>query len=551
MCKLRLFWILLFFTSNYIFGQINYNYQSPLDLPLVLAANFGELRPHHFHMGLDFKTNMKEGYPIRSIQKGYVSRIKISRSGYGKVVYVNHENGHTSVYGHCSSFKGQIDSLVRQIQEREQNAEIEIFLKKGEIEVKRGQIIALSGNTGGSSGPHLHFELRESESEIGLNPLLYGFHIADHKAPEIRSVKVSALDSNGFTVPGKSKVVGVKKLKDGNFGLAEPLILTSDYCIEKGGIGFSFEVIDRFDDAPNNCGLYASELKVGQEIVFTSKIDKIPFDESRHINCHKDHGEFLKGKDFHRSFKTSENPLGIYTDKNNGIISIQPGSKFNISYSAWDVKKNRSVIQFEVKIADGPINKTNLFPSKSYFLPKEKIDLTNGTVFISAEPKTIYEPLKKSYSLEPPYYFGDNKIPVQKELEIQIPADSKDQYYLEILDEKGRPKSITTEFRNGYLVAHPKNLGPFTIKTDSVPPMITPIDLSSNIFKWKIKENETDLADYDLFIGGKWILLEYESKADLLFASKPKNMKGEHELLLIATDKVGNKTEWRKTIFFQ
>ena len=275
----RAAYFLILFSSISVLGQGNFNYQSPLDIQMVLAANFGELRPHHFHMGLDFKTNSKEGYVIRSIQDGFVSRVKISRSGYGKVVYVEHNNGHTSVYAHCSSFKGQIDSLVKAVQAREQNAEIEIYLKKDEIKVKRGQTIALSGNTGGSTGPHLHFELRETATETGLNPLLYGFHISDHRAPEIRGVKISALDSSGFTIPGKTIISAVKKTKDGYLEPISPIILPSDFCSKSGGIGFAFEVIDRFDDALNNCGLFASELMVNNEMVFTTKIDKIPFDE--------------------------------------------------------------------------------------------------------------------------------------------------------------------------------------------------------------------------------------------------------------------------------
>lgn len=547
----RAAYFLILFSSISVLGQGDFNYQSPLDIPLVLAANFGELRPHHFHMGLDFKTNSKEGYVIRSIQDGFVSRVKISRSGYGKVVYVEHNNGHTSVYAHCSSFKGQIDSLVKAVQAREQNAEIEIYLKKDEIKVKRGQIIALSGNTGGSTGPHLHFELRETATETGLNPLLYGFHISDHRAPEIKGVKISALDSSGFTIPGKTIISAVKKTKDGYLEPISPIILPSDFCSKSGGIGFAFEVIDRFDDALNNCGLFASELMVNNEMVFTTKIDKIPFDESRHINCHKDHNEFLKGKDYHRCYKTMENPLGMYDHSNRGIVHVVPGEKYAVNFKTWDVKNNSTFLRMTIAIAEGDFGRENNFPPSEYFLPNEKMDLTNGTVFISSEANTLYEPLKKEYSLLPPYTLGQNRIPIQKNLRVQIPTERTSNQYLEILDEKGRSKSIFAEHIEGALITRPKNLGKFTVKTDTIPPVVFPLDLTSNTLKWKVKESETELYDYDLFIDDQWILLEYESKSDLLFALKPKGISGDRIVRIVVSDTCNNSTEWVQKISFK
>jgi hypothetical protein len=544
-CKTTI--ILVFLLVNNSFGQQNYNYQSPLDIPLVLAANFGELRPHHFHMGLDFKTNSKEGYAIRSIQKGYVSRVCVSRSGYGKVVYIDHENGQTSVYAHCSAFKGQIDSLVKRIQEREQNAEVDVYLKKGELNINRGQIIALSGNTGGSSGPHLHFELRNTATEEGLNPLLYGFNIADHKAPEMKGIKVVAVDSNGFVLAGKSLILAVKKSSEGQYIATGPLIIPANFCSKGGGIGFAFEVIDRFDDAPNSCGLYASELAVNGKIIFKTKIDKIPFEESRYINCHMDHTEFIKGKDYHRSFKSIENPLNLYADENQGIIRVKPGDAVKIGFTAWDVKKNKSILNFDVQVEKGTIAASTDFSPSDYFLPSEAIDVNNGKVFFHAEPHTIYEPLKKQYSLQPPYSLGDNRIPIQKEVQIQIPIAGPKQY-LEIYDEKGRATFTSVDYINGSMIARPKNLGLYTLKTDSIPPTIKPLDLQSNRMKWFVKDDQTDLLDYDLFIDGNWVLLEYEKKGNYVFYDRNKNLKGEHTFKLILIDRCGNKQEWLSKI---
>ena len=190
------------------------DYHSPLGIPLVLSSNFGELRPNHFHMGLDFKTNGREGYNLYCIEDGYVSRIKVSPYGYGQVVYIDHpEDGITSVYAHCSEFKGQLDSIVKAHQQEEQDFAIEIFPKPNEIRLKRGEVFAISGNSGGSSGPHLHFEIRDTKTEAALNPLNFGFDIADHKAPEIRGLKVYSITEDGYRYPGKSLVKTAAKGK--------------------------------------------------------------------------------------------------------------------------------------------------------------------------------------------------------------------------------------------------------------------------------------------------------------------------------------------------
>ena len=161
-------------------------FRSPLDVSSELTAGFGEIRPNHFHMGLDFRTSGREGLSIRAIELGYIARIVVSPQGYGKVLYVNHPNGITSVYAHCSAFNSRIDSLVTAIQLRYKANEIDVRLAPNDIPVTRGELIALSGNTGNSSGPHLHFELRDTESQDALNPLTHGFYVADHQAPKIQ-----------------------------------------------------------------------------------------------------------------------------------------------------------------------------------------------------------------------------------------------------------------------------------------------------------------------------------------------------------------------------
>jgi len=315
MKQLLLFSSFLFSIQSLIFAQTkgDQDYHSPLGIPLVLASNFGELRPNHFHMGLDFKTNSKIGYKLYSIEEGYVSRIKVSPYGYGNVIYIDHPNGITSVYGHCSEFKGEIDSIVRAKQEKEQDFAVEVFPGKGVIKVTKGQVIGLSGNSGGSTGPHLHFEVRDTETEHALNPLIFGFDLADSKPPTIRGVKVYGLTKDGYRYPNKATSKIVVKGKYGYYIGNNEVNIPANYCTETGGIGIALDVIDKLDGAGNNCGLYGSYLIVNNDTVFGQKTDRVPFESTRYVNSHKDYEAYQTlSKKYHKCFRTRENDLPIY-----------------------------------------------------------------------------------------------------------------------------------------------------------------------------------------------------------------------------------------------
>ena len=209
--------LFILFSSN-LFGQnIKHDstYHSPLGIPLKIIGNYGDLRPNHFHMGLDISTNGVEKIPIHSISDGFVSRIKISPSGYGLVLYIDHPNGITSVYAHCSEFAPEILNVFLPLQEKLQLNDINIILKPTDIPVSKGQQIALSGNSGSSSGPHLHFELRDTKTEDALNPFLNGFSLEENFHPIINSLKIYAVDEKGYQVTGKALKINVLKGSNG------------------------------------------------------------------------------------------------------------------------------------------------------------------------------------------------------------------------------------------------------------------------------------------------------------------------------------------------
>lgn len=536
-----------------------HNYHSPLGIPLILASNFGELRPNHFHMGLDFKTNGRIGYKIYSIEDGFVSRIKISPYGYGKVIYVDHPNGVTSVYAHCSEFKGEIGELIKKTQLNEQNFAIEIFPNKNQLKVLRGQVIAISGNTGGSSAPHLHFELRDTETEQALNPLMYGFDIADHKKPEIRHIKVYGLTKDGYRYPNKSKTNTVHRGKTSFYISENKLIVPSNFLSKSGGLGFSFDVIDRFDGAGNKCGLYASYLIIDKDTVFGQKINRVPFESTRYVNSHKDYYEYahLKRK-FHKSFRTKENTLPIYTEENLGVFKTIPGAKHQVEYIAFDAKGNKSTLKFELIIQNGAINKLDKIATDStYLIPSSTMVIKKNNIEVEFGRTSTYEPIQIN-ALKINKTIGNPEVPVHKAYKIKVWGNFIDHnYYMDIVTAKNKHRKIPTLYDDSLLIFESKYFGTYTIKKDSISPNVSPLNfknsttqLNGRTLKWKIYDAQTSISDYDLFVNDKWVLLEYDSKRSTIIYTRDASFTGEKELRLIVIDSCGNERVWIKKIRF-
>lgn len=538
-------------------------YYPPMNIPLTLAANFGELRPNHFHMGVDFKTNGVEGLPLYAIESGYVSRIKVSPYGYGKVIYIDHPNGVTSVYAHCSGFKGKIDSLVRTVQQQIQSSEIDVYFSPTDLPVKRGEVIALSGNTGHSSAPHLHFELRDTKTEDALNPLLNGFPIADHKEPEIRGMKVYGLNEDGYQIPGRSKYFKVAKGTGGCRVPGDVVKVPANFCSDKGGIGFSFDVIDFFDASMNVCGLYGSTLKKNEmDTIFCQRIDQISFDHSRYINSHKDYHEYKEAKrKLHKSFKTAQNPLDIYPSDELGIISAKPGDLLSLYYTVFDVKNNSTKLQFTVSIEQGSMDqRKDLFPSRTFFHPDSAYHYVTDQVEFHCEKGTFYEPTRKDLSLKGTYSFGDPREPIQKPLTVKLkfPGKIKDpsKCYIAVTSNGGRTHSIDSEVEGDWIKGSSMELGSFRVRQDTIAPSLQPSNFKgTNVagkakLTWKVSEYQTDVTDYDLYIDGKWQVLEYETKGDVFIFTKPSGLKGTYKVELVVRDTCGNERTWSSELTF-
>lgn len=525
-------------------------YHSPLPIPLILAGNFGELRPNHFHMGVDFKTQGREGFALSSIEEGFISRVKVSTFGYGKAVYIDHPNGVTSVYAHCSKFLGKLDSLVKLEQYRTENFEVELFFGPTDLPVKRGEVFALSGNTGGSTAPHLHFEVRDTKSEKAKNPLVHAFRLADNRAPELRKLKAFAVNEQGYLVPGKSIERAVSAVKNTYSIVGDTLRVPASFCSNFGGVGLAVDMIDRLDGAANPCGVYGTYLIVDGDTIFGHKMDAISFDHSRYINSHRDLSAM--SNQFHKSFRNSSNPLEIYIKNGLGVIHLEPGVPKKVQFVAYDLMGNTSQLNFVLVANLGEISEDFNPSTEKYWYPENEYIRKTKTWELVADSFSIYEPYALSNSSTA--HVCDVHTAMQKRVTIRMKLENPtlpiEKYFISVSTKAGGRKPLPTIYKDGWLEAKSNNAGTFTIQSDEIPPVIKPITASTiiktNVVKFSVKDALSGLADCDLYINGAWHLLEYEYKGNYVFFEMPAIENGRHTFKIVAKDACGNSSVWEQ-----
>lgn len=566
------YFLLLFFISiisSSIVGQVPYeetNFRAPLNIPLVLAGNFAELRSNHFHTGLDIKTNHSQGYRIYAIDSGYVSRINISHWGYGKAIYVTHPNGYTSVYAHLRNFPKKIESFLRKKQFELESETIDIQLQPADLPVARGERIAFSGSSGSSSAPHLHFEIRETVTEYPVNPLLFNFEVKDNIKPDIFNLKIYPINGsiNGETTQKVYSVSG----SNGSYSLKDNPTISLN-----GEIGFGVHTTDRLNAARNKCGIYTIELELDNQLLYKQQMEKIDFSTNRYINTHKDYYEYhKKRRNFHKSFKTENNELKIYSNLiKNGIINFNDDTTHSLKYTIKDTYGNTSSLSFKVKSTTKSVQKEN---TKANAYPLEPFNLNKDDFEVNMEAKTLYEKTNIAYEKEETksltaslHKFGDEEIPLQKYFVMKIKTQGvskekeKKAVIVKVSDDKRKLAAKGGSFLDGWVEAKVRDFGNYTVKIDSSAPIVIPINITNNKvittqsnIQFKISDNLSGVKTYRIYIDKQFKLANYiprKGTLTLTFNEYNKITKGKHNLRIIVTDERDNETIQNYTIIKQ
>ncbi len=559
---LYLICLIVLFSTKYTLSQSlpdSTHFGSPLDISLYVAGNFGEVRSNHFHTGIDFKTQGVEGKKIYAIGDGYVSRISYSHYGYGKALYVTHPNGYTSVYAHLSKFNKTIRNYVREHQYSIQKETFNMYLDSTKLIVQQGQMIGLSGNSGGSYAPHLHFEIRETKSEHPMNPLLFGYKITDSKKPMINNLKIYPLDDSSL-VEGQQKaiIIPVEKNKNGKYYLSKTVKAF-------GNIGCALHSTDRLN-ARNICGLYSLDLSVNGDHLFGHKMDELDFSTSRYVNHHVDYPRHKKyNNSFHKSFLNGNNKLKIYTQRNNGFTNIENDSTYKFTYVARDFAGNTSKLSYSIKgdstgYAKAIANKTDC----DHYFSYNASNLMEQDGFIAMmTPNTLYEDLCVKYSVQKSskylsdiHSFGTRLAGIQQTYKViitptrSIDSALHDKLLIVSIDEKGKMTDRGGEFQLGTVTTRVKQFGKFAISIDTTKPVVKVLDKQdlnglkpSATIKLKISDDLSGIKSYSATLNGEWMLTEYKRKKGIwnISLSENENIKnGTNKLVIEVTDEKGN-----------
>ncbi|MEP7145260.1 MAG: M23 family metallopeptidase [Ferruginibacter sp.] len=547
----------IFPAKNYPKGYFTW----PVDAKKALVANFGELRPNHYHMGLDCRTDQKENRPVLAAADGYIAKVKIEPIGFGRCIYINHPNGLTTLYAHLNDFNPVLEKYVTEQQYKLQSWKVFLDIPANLFPVKKGQFIAYSGNTGGSQGPHTHFEIRDTQTDKVLNPLLFGLPVVDNIAPDI--LRLAVYDRNISTFEQSPRFYPLKKM-DGVYTTSPHLLLTNT-----GKVSFAITAYDRYTGSTSRNGIYEAVLYEDEQPVCGFQLDSISYDETRYLNAHIDYKLRSSGGSYVQHLSRLPGyPPGVYEDvTGDGVINIEDDNVHQIKIEVKDAAGNTSVVQFGVQQAAlkqfrHQSDPTALYQQKEFHPDFINVFENNHISFYLPE-NALYDSIRFGYKEiipsrgYPIYQLQNGNIPVHCIFPVTIKNSNTAHPDKMVMHRFWKDKNdykkavrVTMGNENDWYKASFRDFGNFQLLEDTTAPSIIPIGIREgmnaaklNRIAFVIKDNTKELENFTAYLDGKWLRFSNDKGSTFIYKFDEHCLPGVHELKISVQDCVGNRAE--------
>jgi hypothetical protein len=534
------------------FSQTSSKWVAPLDIPIQLSGTFGEFRNNHFHAGLDIRTQGRQGLSVKSVRSGWVRRVRISVSGYGKALYIDHPDGTTSVYAHLKKFAPKIEAYVKEKQYQKESFTIQLFPKINELPIEAGEIIAYSGNTGGSYGPHLHFEMRETKGQLPINAMRYPLDIEDTLRPQIQNFYLY----NSISPFGSRKEYPLLRKNDS--------VYTTAGISASGKVNVGVRLFDRQNRSYNKNGIYSASVRLNGIEYFSYQMDCMSFTDAKYINVLIDYPELAKSKRrIQRLVAHPEQKLSFLKNlTGSGELEIESGKSYQLLVEIKDYQQNTTKVEAYLTGSSDQIKQDtpieySLEPSKDYLY-----DFEDKSVYFPKE--SFFDPVVlKVENRGDTLQVGRNEYPLRNAYEVKYKIPEADslalaQSFLAFINRKGGTDFFTANRKEGFWQGKSKTLGSYVSSRDSVAPNIKAVNFKSgqwlsnySFLRFKISDDYSGLKKFRGEINGRWILLEHEPKNNSLIYDfgDLEFEEALHKLTIEAEDQVGNKTVFKRDFF--
>ncbi|MDP2423135.1 MAG: M23 family metallopeptidase [Bacteroidales bacterium] len=566
--------IIFLLQSGNITGQTTYPhdyFRLPVDITPSLSGSFGELRSNHFHSGIDFRTQGAEGKPVYASADGYVSRIRISPVGFGKAIYIEHPNGFTTVYAHVRNFKPSIQQYIIREQYRKESFDVDYYPEPKSIFVKKGEVIAWSGNSGSSGGPHLHYEIRRSSNQFPINPALFGIKITDNISPVIQRLKIYPAD-NYSSINNKSEsMVFEASGSKGSYRLTteNPLSLS-------GTVAFGLQYYDLHDHSNLQLGIVSMDVFINAQLVYSHRIDQFSFDETRYVNAVIDYEELIRNKRrFVQTRILPNNPLKIYeVVKQNGVFDFSDPGLYQIRIVVTDSYGNQAMLDFTA--TGSPASSRPLFvpdtTGKNLFRHHQINSFTADKFIIELPLLALYDDIWFTSSERSPeretfsnvFEIHNTCTPVHRSYILKIkpsklPEKLRSKSVIARKDDKNKWVSEGGHYEAGWVSTAVRSFGVFSVVVDTLAPVIAPVNIhpgkdisNQNTIALKINDEFSGIKTYHGSLNGQWILMDYDPKNEsLVYMFDARLIKGENKFVLLVSDNVGNNARYEAKLMKQ